>query len=107
MAQSTLASHQCGLGLIPGINTISGLSLLLVLSLDPRGFSPVTPSFLLTLKATLLNSNLIWGMDTFQQNHKNFLEVLRGPGKQITIYNNYYIFGGTNLGQTSAHGLNS
>ena len=39
-----LASHQCGLGSNPGVDTICGLSLLLVLSLAPRGFSPVFPS---------------------------------------------------------------
>ena len=33
-----LASHQCGPGSNPGVNTICGLSLLLVLSLAPRGF---------------------------------------------------------------------
>ena len=35
-----LASHQCGLGLNPGIDTICGLSLLLVLSFAPTGFLP-------------------------------------------------------------------
>ena len=40
-----LASHQCGLGLNPGVNDICGLSLLLVLSLAPRGFSLGTPVF--------------------------------------------------------------
>ena len=40
-----LASHQCGLGSNPGVDTICGLSLLLVLSLAPRGFSPGTPVF--------------------------------------------------------------
>ena len=42
-----LASHQCGLGLSPGFDYICALSLLLVLSLAPRGFSlgaPVFPS---------------------------------------------------------------
>ena len=34
-----LASHQCGPGLNPGVNTICGLSLLLVLSLALKGFS--------------------------------------------------------------------
>ena len=34
-----LASQQCGLGSNPGVNAICGLSLLLVLSLVPRGFS--------------------------------------------------------------------
>ena len=40
-----LASHQCGPGSNPGVDTICGLSLLLVLSLAPRGFSPGTPVF--------------------------------------------------------------
>ena len=48
-----LASHQCGLGSNPGINAICGLSLLLVLSLVPRGFSPGTPVF-----SSPSNSNL-------------------------------------------------
>ena len=41
-----LASHQCGLGSIPGLGVMYGLSLLLVLILAPRGFSPGTPAFL-------------------------------------------------------------
>ena len=36
------ASHQCGLGLSTGVDAVSGLSLLLVLSLALRGFSPGT-----------------------------------------------------------------
>ena len=40
-----LASHQCGPGSIPGVDAIFVLSLLLVLSLAPRGFSPSTPVF--------------------------------------------------------------
>ena len=48
-----LASHQCGLGSNPGIDAICGLSLLLVLSLVPRGFSPGTPVF-----SSPSNSNL-------------------------------------------------
>ena len=42
-----LAYHQCGPGSSPGIDAICGLSLLLVLSFAPRGFSlgaPVFPS---------------------------------------------------------------
>ena len=39
------ASHQCGPGTIPGVDAICVLSLLLVLSLAPRGFSPGTPVF--------------------------------------------------------------
>ena len=40
-----LTSLQCGPALKPGVNTISGLTLLLVLSFAPRGFSPGTPVF--------------------------------------------------------------
>ena len=41
----TLASHQCGPGSNPGIDAICGLSLLLVLSFAPTGFSADTPVF--------------------------------------------------------------
>ena len=51
------ASHQCNLGSNPGVNTICGLSLLLVLSVAPRGFSPV---FLSPQKPTFLNSSSTW-----------------------------------------------
>ena len=54
-----LASHQCGLGSIPGLDVICGLSLLLVLILAPRGFSPGTPVFPSPQKTTFLNSNSI------------------------------------------------
>ena len=37
-----LTSHQCGPGSNPGVDVICGLSLLLVLSLAPGGFSPGT-----------------------------------------------------------------
>ena len=40
-----LASHQCDPGSNPGVEAIFGLSLLLVLHLAPRGFSPGTPVF--------------------------------------------------------------
>jgi len=43
--ERALASHQCGLGLTPGPGVICRLSLLLVLVLAPRGFSPGTPVF--------------------------------------------------------------
>ena len=52
-----LASHQCGLGSNPGFDSICGLSLLLVLSLAPRGFSPGTPVFPSPQKPTFPNSN--------------------------------------------------
>ena len=40
-----LVSHQCGPGSIPGLGVICGLSLLVVLVLAPKGFSPSTPVF--------------------------------------------------------------
>ena len=52
-----LASHQCGSGSNPGVDAICGLSLLLVLSLAPRGFSPGTPVFPSPQKPTFPNSN--------------------------------------------------
>ena len=55
-----LASHQCGPGSIPGLGVICGLSLLLVLVLAPRGFSPGTPVFPSPQKPTFPNSNSIW-----------------------------------------------
>ena len=54
-----LAFHQCGAGSNPGIDAICGLSLLLVLSLAPRGFSPGTPVFPSPQKPTFPNSNSI------------------------------------------------
>ena len=52
-----LASHQCGPGSNPGVDAICGLSLLLVLSLAPRGYSPGTPVFPSPQKPTFPNSN--------------------------------------------------
>ena len=40
-----LASHQCGPGSNTGVDAICGLSVLLVLSFAPRGFSPGAPVF--------------------------------------------------------------
>ena len=82
----TPASHQCGPGSNPGVDAICGLSLLLVLSLAPRGFSPGTLVFPSPQKPTLPNSNSIWNARTL------FNEFLRTPkysvGKQITIFFN-------------------
>ena len=50
-----LASHRCGPGSNPGVDAICGLSLLLVPSLAPKGFSPGTPVFPSPLKPTCLN----------------------------------------------------
>ena len=55
-----LASHQCVPGSIPGPGVVCGLSLLLVLFLAPRGFSPGTPVFPSPQKPTFPNFNSIW-----------------------------------------------
>ena len=55
-----LASHQCGQDLIPGLGVICGLSLLLVLVLAPRGFSPGSLIFPSPQKPAFPNSNSIW-----------------------------------------------
>ena len=52
-----LACHQFGLGANPGVDAIGGLSLLLVLSLSRRDFSPGTPVFPSPQKPTFSNSN--------------------------------------------------
>ena len=54
-----LASNQCVPGSIPGPGVICGLTLLLVLFLAPRGFSPDTPVSPSPQKPTFLNSNSI------------------------------------------------
>ena len=53
-----LASHQCVTGSIPRPGVICRLSLLLVLFLAPRGFSPGTPGS--PQEPTFPNSNSIW-----------------------------------------------
>ena len=65
-----LASHQCGPGSNLGVHAICGLSLLLVLSLALRGFSPGTPAFHSRQKPTIPNSNSIWNTQ-FQRVLKN------------------------------------
>ena len=57
-----LVCHQCGLGLISGLDVICGLSLLLVLVLAPRGFPPGSPVFPSPQKPTFSNSNSIWNL---------------------------------------------
>ena len=52
-----LASQQCGPGSNPTFDSICGLSLLLVLSLAPRGFSPGSLVFPSPQKPTFPNSN--------------------------------------------------
>ena len=67
-----LASHQCGQGSIPGLG---GLSLLLVLVLAPRGFSPGTPDFPSLQISTLLNSNSIWKVSPISDSALNTLTL--------------------------------
>ena len=55
-----LASHQCGLGSNPDLDAICRLSLLLVLSLASRGFSPGTLVFPSAQRPTFPNSDSIW-----------------------------------------------
>ena len=52
-----LASHQCGPGSNPSFDSMCGLSLLLVLSLAPRGFSPGSLVFPSPQKPTFPNSS--------------------------------------------------
>ena len=52
-----LASHQSGPGSNPGVDAICGLSLLLVLSFAPRGFSPGISVFPSPQKTAFSNSN--------------------------------------------------
>ena len=53
----TIASRQSALGSNPGVDAICGLSLFLVLSFAPRGFSPGSPVFPSPQKPTFPNSN--------------------------------------------------
>ena len=77
-----LVSHQCGPCSDPSIDAICGLSLLLVLSFLPRGFSPGTPVFPSSQKPTFPNSNTTRSKET--KNHS--VDVLP---LQILIY---YLF---------------
>ena len=52
-----LASQQRGPRSNPGVDALCGLSLLLLLSFAPRGFSPGTPVFPSPQKPTFPNSN--------------------------------------------------
>ena len=79
-----LAAHQCGPGSNPGVDTICGSSLLLVLSLAPRGFSPGTPVFPSPQKPTLSNSNSIWNSRTQFSNNTNNYNL------QLTNYNFFF-----------------
>ena len=89
-----LASHQGGPGSNPGVDAICGLSLLLVLSFAPRGFSPGTPVFPSPQKPAFPNSN-----STMNQVDE---EPLCGCAtlKLLFIYLFIYLFCGFNLFKT-------
>ena len=80
-----LTSHQCCPGSNPGVDAICGLSLLLVLSLAPRGFSPGTSVFPSPQKPTLPNSNSIWNTRTRLNKSIQTLKCFVGK-KQFTIF---------------------
>ena len=84
-----LASHQCGPGSNPGVDAICGLSLLLVLSLALRGFSPGTPVFPSPQKPTLPNSNSIWNART---RLNEFIWTLKCFLGKKAIYNFFFFF---------------
>ena len=84
-----LASHQCGPGSNPGVDAICGLSLLLVLSLAPRGFSPGTPVFPSPQKPTLPNSNSIWNART---RLNEFIWTLKCFVGKKASYNFFFLF---------------
>ena len=81
-----IASHQCGLGLNPGINAISGLSLLLVLSLAQRGFSLGTPVLLSPQNTILPNSSSIWNAWTRLKEFLRTPKYFVGNKLQFTIF---------------------
>ena len=78
-------SHQCCPGSNPGVDAICGLSLLLVLSLAPRGFSPGTSVFPSPQKPTLPNSNSIRNARTRLNKFIQTLKCFVGK-KQFTIF---------------------
>ena len=85
-----LASHQYAPGWNPGFDSICWLSLLLVLSFAPRGFSPGTLVFPSPQKPTLPNSNSIWNAWTRLNEFIWTLKCFVGK-KAIYIYL-FYIF---------------
>ena len=78
------ASHQCGPGSNPGVDTICELSLLLVLSFAPRGFSAGTLVFHSPQKPTLPNSNSIW--NTWTRLNKFIWTPMCFVGKQAISF---------------------
>ena len=82
------ASHQCGPGSIPGVDAICVLSLLLVLSLAPRGFSSGYSGFPLSLKTNTFKFQFDPGTHRHVSTSCYELLSARWVNKlQYTIYN--------------------
>ena len=79
-----LASHQCGPCSNPHVDAICGLSLLLILSFAPRGFSLSTPVFPSPQKPTFPNSNSIRNL----VDEEHFVDVL--PSNHFYYCYNYF-----------------
>ena len=81
-----LTSYQCGPGSNPSIGALCGLSLLLVVSFAPTGFSPGSPVFPSSQKPTFPNSNSTWNQVDE--------ELLSGcaTSKSLFIYLFIYLF---------------
>ena len=86
--------YQCGPGSNPGLDTICGLSLLLVLSFAPRSFSPGTPVFPSPQKPTFPNSS-----STRNQVDE---EPLCGYATSKSLFIYLFIFTKPNLWSTNA-----
>jgi len=84
-----LASQQCGPGSNSGVDAICGLSLLLVLSYAPRGFSPGTPVFPSPQKPSFPNST-----STSSQVDKDPVCGCATSKSLIIIYLIYYLLSG-------------
>ena len=91
----TQASHQCGPGSIR-FGVIRGLSLLLVLVLAPRGFSPGTQVFPSPQKPTFPNSNFDLEFQDLPENHY-------GEWSLLTKYYYYYLNSKVNLDVDHLH----
>ena len=80
-----LASHQRGPGSNPGVDAICGLSLLLVLSFAPRGFSPGTLVLPLSSKTNIFKFQ-------FDQESGRLKTTMWTCYQQIVIYLFIYLF---------------
>ena len=87
-----LASTQCGPGSYPGIHSICGLSLLLVLSFAPIGFSPGT--WVLQFSALLKNQHFQIPIRPGVRKTKNHFRDVLPPNHYLFIYLFIYLHSG-------------